>query len=108
MDYMYVTRNRGRLHEFTQSLAFFGIIDLLSVAPYYIELLLHQDTVCHMFLMETPLTAPYTSVNPISVFNPAHVPLNTCIQAISLQQYGAAVRLPRFLHNISCKFPPEP
>jgi potassium voltage-gated channel Shal-related subfamily D protein 2 len=27
-------------------LAFFGIIDLLSVAPYYIEILLQQDTVC--------------------------------------------------------------
>jgi hypothetical protein len=26
-------------------LAFFGIIDLLSVAPYYIELVLLQDTV---------------------------------------------------------------
>jgi Ion transport protein len=30
-------------------LAFFGIIDLLAILPYYIEIILQQDTVCYFY-----------------------------------------------------------
>lgn len=52
MGYMYVTGGCRSYHAGTYALpAFFGIIDLLSVAPYYIELMLHQDTVRLIFPM---------------------------------------------------------
>jgi len=77
MGHMYVFRSRRSFHVLTRSLAFFGIIDLLSVAPYYIELMLHQDTVSLTAMMIIRLTSHDTSVNFVPILDLTDVPLNT-------------------------------
>jgi hypothetical protein len=47
----------------------------------------------HCWWKRIPLTSPHTSVNFVPILYFADVPLNTCIQAISLQQYSLVVRL---------------
>lgn len=69
-------------------IAFFGIIDLLSVLPYYIELALGADTV-RVFSVLTfdgqPLTRLGFLVRPLSFFDSTHVPPTTSISAIQAQ-----------------------
>lgn len=48
VDDMYVSLHLSPVstaYAYLNTLAFFGIIDLLSVLPYYIEILMQQDTV---------------------------------------------------------------
>ncbi len=71
-------------------LAFYGVIDLLSVLPYYLELLLQQDTVSlkTIFLFGTNLTI---SVCIFPILYSAHVPSITRLQAIPLQSHDFTV-----------------
>jgi hypothetical protein len=84
MGHMYVFIRFRCFHVLMQPLAFFGIIDLLSVVPYFIELLLHQDTVCLTLLMIIPMTSLRTPVNIVPVLDLADVPFNPSFSAISL------------------------
>lgn len=63
--------------------AFFGIMDLLSIMPYYLELMLHQDTVRPRMLC-TRLSHEFVAVNPVQVHNPAYISLATRVQAVPL------------------------
>jgi hypothetical protein len=57
LTWVFCTAQSFFLHVFAyvtrlDFIAFFGIIDLLAIVPYYIELILHQDTV--RFLRYSP------------------------------------------------------
>jgi hypothetical protein len=47
MDLLWVFANPGSttVRLTPPALAFFGVIDILAIIPYFIEILLHQDTV---------------------------------------------------------------
>ena len=73
------------------SIAFFGIMDLLSIFPYYLELMLHQDTV----RPRTSRTRPShecLAVNLVQIHNTAYISSFARVQAIPLQQYHLDVR----------------
>ena len=66
-----ITLNRASLAYITSGVAFYGVIDLLSVLPYYLELILLQDTVmaipsclfkiCSDFFFGSPSTLDFLS-----------------------------------------------
>jgi hypothetical protein len=77
---MYVFVSSRCSHVLMQHLAFFGIIDLLSVLPYFIELMLHQDTVCPISLMVIiSMPSHHVTVNIVPILNIADVPPNTSV-----------------------------
>ena len=70
-------------------LAFYGVIDLLSVLPYYLELLMQQDTVWILSVL---------LVSFLPILHPAHVPSPAGVPAIPLQPSNLPVS--SFLKNL--------
>lgn len=54
------------------SAAFFGIIDLLGILPYYIEIILQQDTVSPYSFHPRGSSKPCGTVYALQVYNPAY------------------------------------
>lgn len=70
------------LHNSGKSIAFYGVIDLLSVLPYYLEIILLQDTVRQSSFILTFTELSIVHLLPIFYF--AHVSFVARIQAIPL------------------------
>ena len=52
--------------------AFFGVIDLLGILPYYIEIALQQDTVSNLAIVLHRPRYQLLPVNPLQVHHPAY------------------------------------
>ena len=86
----------------TDSVAFYGVIDLLSVLPYYLELILQQDTVRftpeyshHLHL--------YIPVCILQILHITSLQATSGLQTIPLQPYNPTVSV--FIYFSSPQIP---
>lgn len=77
-------------------IAFFGIMDLLSILPYYLELMLHQDTVRPRTFYTLP-SRERLAVNFVQVHDLAYIPPVARVQAVPIQQHHPDVRTQLFM-----------
>lgn len=83
--------------------AFFGIIDLLAILPYYVELLLGVDTVRMLFTLMSKLLINPSLVRYVPLLYPSNVPPPTCLPRIPDKQHNHAVRY-LYLLLLSCNW----
>ena len=92
----YALSPRAQLNDVFFS-AFYGIIDVLAVIPYYIELIMQQDTVSLDAWISLRAYLIHDAVRPIPVLNSSDVPAASSIQAVPIQPYYLTVRLSDFV-----------
>lgn len=83
--------------------AFFGIIDLLAILPYYMELILGLDTVSARVAIRRRASGLHTFecvVGAVSVLDSSYLSITPSLPSISDQQHYRPVRL-----NVSCARP---
>lgn len=93
---LYVPAPIQFIHEATTA-AFYGAIDILAILPYYIEIILQQDTVLLIIIPWACNTGFRTyslafSDHPFPLLDSAYVPVITCLPPVSQQQHYTTVR----------------
>jgi hypothetical protein len=82
--------------------AFFAVVDLLAILPYYIEVALHQDTVCGIEIDSTKaLYGPPDegsaaqklppAVDPLPLLHPSNLSASPGIQGVQIPESDALV-----------------
>lgn len=74
-------------------IAFNGIIDLLAILPYYIEIIMQQDTVCASPQLGRPSLLIPVSVSILQVLDPPGIPPLTGLPTFPVKQHYSIVRV---------------